>query len=112
MTDKGRSEYPEHEKLRAVVGKSQTIGDFLEWLEDEKRWFLAAAGVPPALEEPEDRRPDIVDAFSSIVEQVRSEIVRVHYTIPDLLAEFFGIDQGKLEAEKLAMLAAMRGDEG
>ena len=112
MTDKGKPVYPEHEKLRMVWPKIQAIGCFLDWLGDEKRWFLAAVGTPPTLEEPEGRRPDIADAIVSIVKHARSEIVQVRYTIPDLLAEFFGIDQEKLEAEKLAMLAVMRGDEG
>ena len=29
--------YPEHEKLQAVNEKSQAIGEFLDWLRDEKR---------------------------------------------------------------------------
>ena len=29
------STYPEHEKLRAVKDRSQTIGEFVEWLEDQ-----------------------------------------------------------------------------
>ncbi len=30
------SDYPEHDKLKAVVVESQAIGEFIDWLEDVK----------------------------------------------------------------------------
>lgn len=34
------SEYPEHDRLRAVHGESQAQGEFLEWLTSEKGIYL------------------------------------------------------------------------
>lgn len=77
--------YPEHEKLSEVSDKSQAIGEFLDWVADEKGWRLA---------EWEDNR-DVMTP--------------VYYSVNEVLAEFFGIDYKKLMAEKDDMLAVMRG---
>lgn len=76
------SEYPEHEKLHAIHAQSQAIGEFLDV-------FLPSQGI--TLAETQDGR-----------------LWPTHRTIPSLLAEFFGIDQAKIDAEKDAMLAAIR----
>jgi hypothetical protein len=78
--------YPEHEKLRAIKDKSQAIYDFLAWCEEEKGYGLA------------------VDSESGY----QGEKYWVPESKRDLLAEFFGIDQQKLEGEKRAMLDEMR----
>lgn len=84
------TDYPEHEKLRPNQGKSQTIGEFLDWLLNER-----GVQILKLLPKPEDT----TDWGWGIH----------HYgpvgTIQDLLAEYFDIDQEKLEAEKRAMLA-------
>lgn len=77
--------YPEHEKLAKIGDQSQTVGEFLEWLTGTKGWTLAHV-------------PDYYE----------STLVPVSYTITTLLAEFFDIDQTKVEAEKRAMLDEMR----
>lgn len=73
--------YPEHEKLRAVADQSQACGEFFEWLTE--RYTLAQwAG--------------------------EKTLYPASVNIRKLLAEFFQIDEERLEDEKLAMLAALR----
>jgi len=81
------NEYPEHEKLEKVQEKSQAIGEFLEWLNDEKGLSLAVWG--------ED-------------EVIGECLYPAHPSVQDLLAEFFGIDLQVLEDEKQAMLVELR----
>jgi len=76
------SDYPEHDKLSAVADKTQAIGEFFEWLES-KGIFLAR-----------------------YVEG--SNYPRHVHGFRDLLAEWAGIDENKLEAEKRQMLANLR----
>lgn len=86
------SEYPEHEKLFRVSHVSQELGQFLEWLESEgvtlARW-VHDGGWPG----PDDWRltPDV-------------------QPIPERLAEYFGVSVAKIEDEKRAMLADLRGE--
>lgn len=77
------SDYPEHDKLHAVKDKSQAIGEFVEWLQ-EQGIHLASWHNGTQL------RP-------------------WHESIEDLLARHFEIDLAKLEAEKRAMLDKIRG---
>lgn len=72
-------EYPEHAKLLAVVDESQAIGEFI----DNGGYILAK-----------------VDGFGHLYTDGKS--------ITDVLAEYFGIEQSKLEQEKRAMLARIR----
>jgi hypothetical protein len=80
------SQYPEHDKLGVIRDQSQAIYDFLEWCAEEKGAALA------------------VDADHGYEGE--------KYWLPtsrrDLLAEFFEIDQAKLEQEKRAMLDELR----
>ncbi len=85
MTD---PEYPECEKMKAVNDKSQSIGEFLEWLASEKRVYLATY-----LETEE------VDA---------DKLCLWHQSKESLLAEFFKIDLKKVEDERRAMLEKIR----
>jgi hypothetical protein len=77
-------EYPEHEKLKALGGANQTVGDFIEWLGENRielaQWNDAGTYCLP-----------------------------IHKSRDDLLAEFFEIDRNKLEAEKRAMLEKLAG---
>lgn len=77
------SNYPEHDKLKALAGANQTVGDFIGWLEEQglelARWNEAGTYCLPANKPREE-----------------------------LLAEFFGINRSALEAEKLAMLGSLR----
>lgn len=82
--------YPEHDKLQKVKDRSQTIGEFLNWLSWNKKIRLARfEKIPPD----EDRH---------------SELMLVSYNMQELLAEYFGIDLDVLEQEKRKMLEHIR----
>lgn len=77
------SDYPEHDKMSAIKDKSQTIGEFL----DSTEYVLC-------LYDEDDRlRP-------------------VAASIEQILALYFDIDLNKIEAEKRAMLDALRASHG
>lgn len=87
-------EYPEHEKLQKVKDKSQTCGEFLEWLTGEKNFVLAK------YHDHDDSCPEGCSRDDYLYP--------MHPGIPNLLHEFFEIDARKLEEEKRAMLEAIR----
>ena len=74
--------YPEHIKLKAVAEKTQAISEFLSWCADEKDIYLG--------------------------EHVDGSELNGPGRTQELIAEFFDIDQSKIETEKRAMLEAMR----
>lgn len=78
------NKYPEHEKIKALAGANQTVGDFIEWC---SRMGMDLCRFNPATDEyhPEYMSRD------------------------QLIAAFFGIDSTALEAEKRAMLETLRG---
>lgn len=77
--------YPEHEKLSEVKHESQAIGEFIEWA-------TCVAGYEFAKYHGDDLQVALV-------------------SIEGLLAEYFGVDLDKLEAEKRAMLEVARGEQ-
>jgi len=77
------SDYPEHDKLAAVSEESQAQGELLDWLSDQ--------GVHLMLW---DTREEAFLHWSKPINQI--------------LAEYHGIDLGKVEAEKRAMLKTLR----
>lgn len=79
--------YPEHAKMEAVREKSQAIGEFLEWLTNERNLSLAA-----------------FDGFSG----ENGMLQQVYFDTNELLAEYFHIDLKVIETEKRAMLDALR----
>lgn len=81
-----KRDYPEHEKLEKVTDKSHVIGEFIDWLQEKK-------GVVFCTTNPADKTQDFGPLRVSVL---------------DLLAEFFEIDQKKLEDEKRQMLKHMR----
>lgn len=88
VLEPGSSEYPEHEKLRAIQEQSQTIGHFLEWLAVEKDVMLCKAD------------PEYTGD--------RSPFWPIRKSREKLLADYFGIDLKKIEQEKQAMLDKLR----
>jgi hypothetical protein len=78
------SEYPEHDKLRAVQGESQIIGNFLEWINHE-----AGFAVCEFLERPQTYVP-------------------VNLNTEQLLARYLEIDLRVIEIEKRRMLDKLR----
>lgn len=81
----------EIEKLQAVQGESQRIGEFLDWLQGERKLVIAQW---------QKRNLDPSDDWD--------ELVPAGMTINGLLAEFFEIDLDKIEEEKLALLNELR----
>lgn len=80
--------YPEHDKQRAIIDQSQAIGEFMDWLREKHGVFLA--------EHDPHWHPNSGCA------------VPVLTPITNHLADFFGIDLDKLEAEKVTMLERQR----
>lgn len=129
-----RESYPEHEKLSAVKDQSQRIGEFLEWLMDEKKVELAFW----------HKHSEQCDGFNADTGEIEPEyecgnkkhdsgemkhdfgmygchpkrsfgcdmpcqtLSPFRATKEKLLAEFFEIDLEKLENEKRAMLDSLR----
>lgn len=78
------SKYPEHEKLSAISDTSQAIGEFLDY-------GLASQGLVLAQYDEETDR-----------------LWPTHKSIMAILADYFDIDQKKIDAEKEQMLADFR----
>lgn len=84
MPDELDEMYPEHRKLTKIADKSQAIGEFMDWLGQEKGYTLAKWS------------------------ERENELVPQNRPIRYLLAEYFDIDENKIEAEKRQMLQALR----
>ncbi len=76
--------YPEHEKLKALNGANQIVGEFIDWLSDGNI-VLAEWGVGEY-----------------------DGLVPINAGQTALIAGFFEIDEDKLEAEKCQMLDEIR----
>ena len=89
--------YPEHDKLREVSEKAQAIGEFVDWL-DGKGIVLAARH-----QHSEHCRQDGI--WSSQCGYSQGELMLAGVPTRKLLAEFFELDEDKIEAEKRSMLS-------
>lgn len=113
-------QYPEHEKLSAIKDKSQAIGEFIEWLQNDK-------GVTFMINQPKQRvylEEEFEKTIRSMGEdspQARALLLnnfdkwewqggytRLRKSITDLLEEYFDIDGKKIESEKRMMLDSMK----
>lgn len=74
---------PMLEKMRSVNTESNAIGEFLDWLTSEKKVELCQ--------------------YSK-----REQLVPFHYTIEQLLADYFEIDLQQAEAERKSILAKLK----
>lgn len=92
------SEFPECDKLLAVRDKSQSVGEFIEWLSTEKQIFLAE-WRPLKEFKPGEREHRV--AHGREVDR----LVGIAQPIERLLAEFFEIDMEQVETERRQMLA-------
>lgn len=92
------SEYPEHDKIRALGSDSQTAGEFLDWLLHEKGYSLC-----------EEREEERIESWGGRYVDITPKGHFPVYTATEkLLYEFFGIDADKIEQEKLHMLEECR----
>jgi len=79
------TDYPEHAKLKAVSDKSQIIGEFLDWLTNERGLTLAYwAG---------------------------DELYPAREATDRLLTDYFGINLHELEIESRMMMDKIRADK-
>lgn len=99
------SAYPEHEKLKLVQEKSQACGEFLEWLRGTKDYTLCQPHAHGSGCRTSSRYGD---ESLSICRLHAGEYVPATVSVSRLLAEFFGIDQRKLDEEKELMLDRQR----
>lgn len=96
-------EMTEHERLATIRDQSQSIGEFVDWLRERGIWLASEHQHTDACYvAPHKRRVWPECGF------VDSQLVRIYKPIQNLLAEFFDIDQDKLEREKREMLADLR----
>ena len=106
------SNYPEHDKLAAISDKSQVIGEFLDWVADEKkiiraRWLEKETNWVEGDEGFGTRYHEEHDAVGRY-ETIREHLAQDTTSVQDLLAEFFNIDRDIIETEKRQMLDEMR----
>jgi len=127
---------PELNKLKAVHERSQACGEFLEWLNQEKKVVLAQfhrhtdgcydMGLTPEQFRKEyagKTKAGLFTATKSLCNdnELRNgrfsapqcglrqdELVTANYGVQKLLAEFFEIDMNKVEAERRAVLDYVR----
>jgi len=91
------SEYPEHDRIRALGSDSQTAGEFLDWLLQDKGYTLC--------EWRKEVRNELPDGYYDTEPEGQYPI---YTTTEKLLYEFFGIDADKIEQEKRHMLEECR----
>jgi hypothetical protein len=85
---------PECDKLLAVKDKSQVVGEFLDWLRDEKKVVLSIYSTAED-EERGRRHPE-------------ERLTPFYDNTEKMLAEFFEINLAKVERERRAILDALR----
>lgn len=112
------SQYPEHDKLHVIVDKSQTIGQFVDWLHEEQNIHFARWETRSTCRHcdgfgtvgPDDEECWKCDGtgYTPGSEGDYNRLIPVTTNIQVLLASYFGIDLNKLEAEKEAMLETQR----
>ena len=96
------SKYPEHVKLGRVRDKSQACGEFIEWLLGEKGYHLGKYHQHTDACWPEGENHTEKRRTCGTPEGV---LYPSPANVRKLLAEFFDIDEDKLETEKRAILA-------
>lgn len=80
------TDYPEHDKLVALDGSNQTIGDFIEWLNDNRY---------------------VICEWQNSGDEERG-YYPVHRSPASWISQYFQIDPVKIEQEKRAMLDLIR----
>lgn len=104
---------PELDKLKLVSGESQSIGEFLDWLQTIKKLRLCSrhehgAGCRGWDEGRNRYNPRGEERCNYYVGQYLDEGI----TIEKLLAEYFEIDMNKVETERSDVLDAWREEQG
>ena len=114
------AEYPEHDKLCAIKDQSQAIGAFIEWMGEHgyhicERTHAVSESANQVIEAPEPgtwQRKRLGDRFCDLLGALIDANTIYWPTtkrLPNaLLAQYFDIDEDKLETEKRAMLDELR----
>lgn len=106
------TDYPEHEKLQAVIDRSQAIGEFLEWYQGEGGGELAhwmkAVTCPNCYDVPGEVEECGECGGDGMVPLKFPRLTRDSRSIERLLAAFFKIDLDALHKEKEAMYQELR----
>ena len=110
------SEYPEHDKVRAVKDQSEAIGAFLDLGLPSMGLMLSQRVTCPCEcdfcgrgcgpHSPWHTDAEKATCVKGVVQV--TDWMPANKSIERILAEYFEIDLNVLEAEKLAMLAALR----
>ncbi len=93
----------EHERLSLIKDKSQAIGDFIEWLSGRGIRLCREHEHTNACYEDDD--PECQWPTCGLRD---GRLIGDHTPITKLLADYFDIDENKLEREKRQMLADIR----
>ena len=89
MDTKQYPDCPECDKMIAVKNKSQPIGEFLDWLQNEKGFCISE--------------------WSGKADENGDEyLLPVHKSIEQWIADYFNIDLNKVEQERRAVLDYLR----
>jgi hypothetical protein len=99
VSERALARYPEHDRLQAVKESSQTIGDFLSWIQEEQSVVLARS---------HKHNENCIENGERVCGAEKDSLVPVFCSITGWLARYFGIDEAKLEAEKRTMLDDLR----
>jgi hypothetical protein len=110
------TDYPEHDKLTAISDRSQAIGEFLDWMSQEKKiirasWLDAYMVWVPCDEASEYGLIQNDDGEWGWWRHAPERLHMDTTSVQDLLAEFFDIDRAKIEEEKRTMLDRLRTDQ-
>lgn len=97
------AKYPEHEKAQTILPQSQILGPFLDWLRDEKHLYLCTKHTHTK----KCRVDGELRCGAHDGEMLPTQMGETLFEA--LIAEHLGIDLGRLEAEKQAMLEEIRG---
>lgn len=113
-----KSKYPELDKLSALKGKTQTLGEFLEWM-GEQGLFLArnhkhnVGCVGGSKADLEVERGRLVIKPMSPMKQAQcgyseNDMEYINSQPNAVIATFFGLDEDKMEEERRSMLAGLQ----
>ena len=97
--------YSECEKLAAVSKDSNKIGAFLDWLIEQKKYYMAQTHThqDECFVDPDTDNDDDAECGYK-----QDESHPIHLNIELLLSEYFKVDMNKVEKERRQILADLR----
>jgi len=100
------SEYPEHDKMAKVQKDSQLLGYLIDWMQGRGYVFAEWQEVDHYRVRTSDTKDD--ESEDNVVYRHNDELVPVHKTVNQWLAEIYDIDLDKIEDEKQQMFEEIR----